>query len=132
MNVGDVLKRRSGGGSIKLVGVDGAGRWVAVDAEQHGAPFAVESAELVRDFQGVKDPTPPRGPSDEDLRRADVAANDAAVRAYGRANAARERRDERPFAERAARAGGATDLRSPEERLAAAAEEADGGDGTAA
>lgn len=117
LKVGDELRRKSGGGSVRLVGIDGAGRWIAEPVGEFGPPFSVESAELVSEYRDVTDPTAPPQVDEAALRRADAKANAQAVRGY-RLNprAQREARtNEANFARTAAAAGGAEDLRSPED-----------------
>lgn len=129
LEVGAVLTRKADGAAVRLVGVDGAGRWVC-QPEQFGAPFAVEIGQLVEDYDGVAaDPSPPPALDEAALRAADARANDEAARAYGRANAAREpRQHERVAAEALARHAGVDSPRSPEDVFREIAEADDDGD----
>lgn len=131
LEVGAVLTRKADGASVRLVGVDGAGRWVCQLVDEFGPSFAVEVGQLVEDYEGVRDPSPPPALDEAALREADVRANDEAARAMGRANAHREPREsQRAGAEALATAAGADHLLSPEEQFAALAEaEAEAEDG---
>jgi hypothetical protein len=94
LEVGAVVTRKADGVTVRLVGIDGAGRWVAQPAEEFGPPFAVEVAELVEDYDVSGDPTPPAAVDEGAMREADRRANDVALVAYGRVDAAREPNDD--------------------------------------